>query len=125
MKLLPLLLLLFSFIDFARADDSIYGLWQFESNAVYIEILEDGNTFQCRIAPGNVVITAKGKLVNGKSINWAPLIMRDINGKDITPEGISWGTDILSFQGSSLNFSGPYGEFAYKKCCSTLPAECR
>ena len=125
MKSLRLLFLLFSFIGFASADESVYGLWQFEGNAVYIEILENGNTFQCRIAPNSVVITAQGKLLNGTSIKWAPLIMKDSSGKDITPEGFSWGTDILSFQGTTLNVSGPYGEFAYKKCCSTLPAECR
>ncbi len=108
------------------ANESIYGLWQFEGNAVYILINEDGTTFQCRIAMDRSVISANGKLIAGPStmISWQPLKIVDASGNSIDSNGFDWGTDTLEFTDGKLTLKGPYGNFSYKKCYMNLPPEC-
>ena len=125
MKKILVSLLLVSILSVGNASESPFGLWQFSGTAVYVEILESGETFQCRIALDKSVITAKGTLIGTTSINWEPLSIVDINGNPVDSQGFSWGTDSIAIENGKLTLAGPYGNFEYKKCCSSLPKECR
>jgi len=93
---------------------------------VYIEILENGDTFQCRVAIGNSVMTAKGKLAFGPPtlINWEPLKTIDESGMEVSSDGFSWGTDLINLKNNQLTLTGPYGASTYEKLCDELPKEC-
>ena len=107
----------------ALAQDSIYGPWKFQWQAVYIEILETNKTFQCRIAKNNNVITATGNFDGVKTIEWEPASVKDSNGK-LLAEGISWGMNEIILKNNRLSLSGPYGTFTYDRSSNRLPKVC-
>ena len=55
------------------------GLWQFPDRLVWVDILSDGRTFQCRIGPGATVYKSEGLMWNGQ-IEWQE----------------TWGTETLT-----------------------------
>jgi hypothetical protein len=126
MTKINLTLVLLFFLNFAQANELPYGLWQFPGNEVWVEILENGSTFQCRIAQDKSVITAHGKLVDNNTINWGNISIIGMNGNAIeAPPGIAWGSDKIILSDGKLSLSGPYGTFIYEKCCSAIPKTCR
>lgn len=116
--------MLFSILPVGHASEQPYGIWQYSENAVYVKILESGESFQCRIASDKSVITANGKLVENAAINWEPLSIVGVDGGTIDSKGFSWGTDNITIENGKLTLIGPYGEMEYSKCCSSLPKEC-
>ena len=66
------------------AQESVYGIWQFEKNSVFVIINKDNSTLQCRTAIGDTVIVAQGKLLQGPpfQINWEPITM---TSKHVSP----------------------------------------
>jgi hypothetical protein len=126
MTKINLTLVLLFFLNFAQANELPYGLWQFPGNGVWVEILENGSAFQCRIAQDKSVITARGKLVDKNTINWGNITIIGANDNVIeVPPGIAWGSDKIILSDGKLSLSGPYGTFIYEKCCSAIPKICR
>jgi hypothetical protein len=90
MTKINLTLVLLFFLNFAQANELPYGLWQFPGNGVWVEILENGSAFQCRIAQDKSVITARGKLVDKNTINWGNISIIGANNNVIeVPPGIA------------------------------------
>ncbi len=126
MRFISILIFSLGLSQCVNANESINGIWQFPGTSVYIEILENGDTFQCRISIGNSVMTARGKLAFGPPtlINWEPLKTIDESGMEVTPDGFSWGTDFINLKNNQLTLTGPYGASTYEKLCDELPKEC-
>ncbi len=123
-----ILILIFSLglSPYVNASENLNGIWQFPGTSVYIQILENGETFQCRIAMEDRVIKAKGHLSFGPPIfiHWQPIETIDKNGMEVSFEGTDWGVDLLNIQNDKLTLTGPYGAFTYEKLCDELPKEC-
>jgi len=126
MRFISILIFSLGLSQCVNANESINGIWQFPGTSVYIEILENGDTFQCRVAIGNSVMTAKGKLAFGPPtlINWEPLKTIDESGMEVSSDGFSWGTDLINLKNNQLTLTGPYGASTYEKLCDELPKEC-
>lgn len=125
MTKINLTIVLLFFINVVHANELPYGLWRFPGKEVWIEILENGSSFQCRIAQDRSVIKAHGELVDKSTINWGDISIKAANGKPIDTQGLSWGTDKITLLDEQLSLSGPYGTFLYEKCCSVMPKKCR
>ena len=117
--------LLTSGID-ATAD--LYGIWQFQDRAVYIDIMESGDVFQCRMTRGwTEVITSSGKLRARRTIVWGPVRVTDPDGNDLKTNGVSWEKEKLRLKGESLSLEGPDGSVTvyHKTTRATIPDICR
>ena len=117
--------LLTSGID-ATAD--LYGIWQFQDRAVYIDIMESGDVFQCRMTRGwTEVITSSGKLRARRTIVWGPVRVTDPDGNDLKTNGVSWEKEKLRLKGESLSLEGPDGGVTvyHKTTRATIPDICR
>ena len=83
------------------------GLWQFETNWVWIKILPDGRCFQCRIARSNKVFRSEGILKNSE-ITWQS----------------TWPPDKVSRRDSELTISGDYGTFSFHPAQKQMIESC-
>ena len=109
------------------ANADLYGIWQFQDRAVYIDIMESGDVFQCRMTRGwTEVITSSGKLRARRTIVWEPIRMTDADGSDLDTNGVVWGKEKLTLQGESLSLEGPSGVSVYHKTTrAKIPDICR
>lgn len=109
--LLALILGLFSILGYARAASvlpSVAGLWQFGEHTVWIQIDQDGSTYQCRVAPGGTVYTSTGTVVAPSSIHWQQI----------------WGIDQVSLHADTMVLKGPYGAFEYQRTSQAMVPTC-
>ncbi|HEY7160127.1 MAG TPA: hypothetical protein VH815_02665 [Acidobacteriota bacterium] len=83
------------------------GLWQFETNWVWIKILPDGRCFQCRVARSGKVFRSEGLLKNGE-IKWQD----------------NWPIDKVTRSDSELTISGDYGTFSFHPAQKQMVESC-
>jgi hypothetical protein len=97
-KLATATFILFSTLACAREPSlltSISGLWQFAENNVWIQIDENGASYQCRIGREGTVFSASGIFVSPNSIEWQNI----------------WGTDTVTLTSGTMTLKGRFGEF--------------
>jgi len=123
MKILPSLMLLIPL--YATANESPVGLWQFEHYAVYVEIDENGDTFQCRVDVDDSLITASGKYSADNTILWEPVKIVDENGNPMETDNFSWEKDQVIIKNEEMTLNGPYGSFTYQKIQDQMPVKCK
>lgn len=82
--------------DNANHQPEYVGLWRFPYTAVWVDISESGDVFQCRIAADEVVIASRGT-IDGDTILWDEI----------------WGIDQVKVVEGELLLDGIYGEFSY------------
>lgn len=108
----------------AFSEDKPYGIWRFPVTLAFIEILETGKVFQCRIDIDGSVITANGKYDGMKTIIWEPVKVVDTNGKPVEID-FSWEQDEIAVVKNAITLSGPYGVFSFSATKEKFPALCR
>jgi hypothetical protein len=110
-KLCFAVLSLLSCVGYAQipsALPSVAGLWRFAENSVWIQIDENGSTYQCRIGKEGTVYSSKGAFVAPSSIEWR----------------VIWGEDKISLRSGLMLLKGPYGEFEFHRTKSGLDPAC-
>lgn len=120
-----LLLILIILTSVSQANVYPVGTWQFPDRDVYIEILENGNTFQCRIDTDQSIIRAIGKYDGDENISWLPVEIESKNGTLRDSDGFSWEEDKISISKGKLTLTGQYGSFTYIYIPDDIPAVCR
>ena len=102
---------LFSTLACAREPSlltSISGLWQFAENNVWIQIDEQGASYQCRIGREGTVFSASGIFVSPNSIKWQNI----------------WGTDTVTLTSGTMTLKGRFGEFEHHRASKPMSPAC-
>jgi hypothetical protein len=110
-KLRIVVLAFFSGLGYAQTPSalpSVTGLWQFAENTVWIQIDENGSTYQCRIGKEGTVYSSTGIFVAPNSIEWRAI----------------WGIDKISLHSKTMLLKGPYGEFEYHRTSKAISPAC-
>ena len=118
------IILLILFSTFAFSSGKPYGIWKFQSTLVFIEILETGKVFQCRIDTDGSAITAHGKYDGISKIIWEPVKVVDKNKNPVEID-FSWQEDEITVIRNAIALSGPYGVFSFSATNEKLPTLCR
>ncbi|MCM3874191.1 MAG: hypothetical protein ND895_26175 [Pyrinomonadaceae bacterium] len=84
------------------------GVWKYPERSVWIQILPDGRSFQCRIAPEGTVITSEGVFIGGQ-IEWRKI----------------WGTDTITRNKTSITLCGKYGVSTLVQTQSEMDSACK
>ena len=84
------------------------GIWQFPERAVWVEILPDGQVYQCRIDVDGSLISSKGELHNNSTIKWQQV----------------WQPDQIYREGDTIYLKGPYGNFGFDKINTKMIDKC-
>jgi hypothetical protein len=87
--------------------ESLAGDWQFIRKSVWIRIMADGRTFQCREGRSGALFRSVGRL-QGARITWQQ----------------EWEPDTVDLRGGWLVLTGPNGSFSFGKPIDPLPALC-
>lgn len=87
--------------------ESLAGDWQFIRKSVWIRIMPDGRTFQCREGRSGALFRSVGRL-QGARITWQQ----------------EWEPDTVDLRGGWLVLTGPNGSFSFGKPIDPLPALC-
>lgn len=107
----------------ALSQESPYGLWKFPGTVAFVEIFENGNVTQCRIAEGFTVTTANGKFDGDRTITWEPVTSTDLDGTLIESD-FNWQQDEVTVVKNAITLSGPYGTFRFEAASENMPEEC-
>lgn len=94
-------------IDTKITDGGFEGLWQFPEKAVWIQIDNIGQVFQCRIDIDGAVISSRGTL-REDSIEWVDV----------------WEPDRIRRVGDTIFLKGPFGEFGFIKSDESMVDQC-
>lgn len=128
-----LVLILFIFIYISACADGkeandIFGTWTYPSTEVYLIIEESGIAFQCRIATDLTTITAIGKVLDNKAIEWEPVIAKskvgELLGFSTSGKKFSWGKDLIIMEGSKLTLEGKFGSFSFVRNEKDIHPQC-
>jgi len=92
----------------ANSANAYAGLWAYPGAAVWIKILPDGRTFQCRISSNRTALRSAGVFREGQ-INWERL----------------WGTDTITRDKTTITLCGRFGTFTYTKTEGEMDASCQ
>ena len=84
------------------------GIWQFPERLVWVEILPDGQVYQCRIDIEGSPISSKGELHDNSTIQWQQV----------------WQPDEIRREGDTIYLKGPYGDFGFEKTNTKMMDKC-
>jgi hypothetical protein len=87
---------------------SIFGLWQFAENNVWIQIDENGASYQCRVGREGTVFSSSGTFVSPNSIQWQNI----------------WGTDAVTLTSGTMALKGRFGEFKHHRASKPMSPAC-